>query len=101
MEGALPACGLAVPRELMPSRCACICASALLRDVEELLAERDIAINQVNVFRRMHAFTPEACKAAGPHSTRWNQNSTTRRLSICLRLGVRVALAQPHGTTYR
>ena len=66
MEGALPACGLAVPRELMPSRCACICASALLRDVEELLAERDIAINQVNVFRRMHTFTPEACKAAGP-----------------------------------
>jgi hypothetical protein len=50
----------------------------------------------VNVYRRMQTFTPEACKAAGPHTTRWNQ-STTRRPSICLRLGVRVALAQPHG----
>lgn len=94
MEGALPACGLAVSRELTAVAGAHV--SALLREVEELLAERVIAINQVNVFRRMHAFTPEVPRRAGRSPPDGIKDSTTRRLSVCLRLGVRVALAQPH-----
>jgi len=74
MEGALPVCGLAVPRELIAVAVRMYLRFGAPSRRWGVARERDIAINQVNVFRRMHTFTPKACKAAGPHSTRWNQN---------------------------
>jgi transposase, IS6 family len=36
------------------------------RDVEELLAERGIAVDHVSVYRWVHRFTPLLINAAGP-----------------------------------
>jgi IS6 family transposase len=56
------------------------------RDVEELLAERDVAVDHVTVYRWMQRFTPLFTDAARPlrHATgnRWFVDETCRRVPV-------------------